>query len=169
MPRFTFRRLHPADMPLLHDWLNRPHIRAWWDEPGTLEQVSDTFMELTGEDADTLGYIALLDGEPAGFIQSYVVMGSGGGWWEDETDPGARGIDLFLADGERLGQGLGSALLDDFCTLLFSDPAVSKVQADPTPANGRAIRSYQRAGFRDCGEVVTPDGPARLMVRWRVA
>jgi RimJ/RimL family protein N-acetyltransferase len=90
-------------------------------------------------------------------------MGSGEGWWEDETDPGARGIDQFLADGERLGQGLGRAMVRAFVAELFRDPAVTVVQTDPSPDNPRAIRCYAAAGFEAVGEVLTPDGPAWLM------
>jgi aminoglycoside 6'-N-acetyltransferase len=39
------------------------------------------------------------------------------------------------------------------------------VVIDPDPANARAIRAYARAGFSEDRIVVTPDGPALLMVR----
>jgi RimJ/RimL family protein N-acetyltransferase len=105
-----------------------------------------------------------LDEEPIGFIQSYVVKDSGDGWWEDEQDPGARGIDQYLAEAGSLGRGLGSSMVRAFVTFLFQDPAVTKVQTDPSPDNERAIRCYRKAGFRDVGVVDTPDGPALLMV-----
>lgn len=47
------------------------------------------------------------------------------------------------------------------------DPAVTQVQTDPSPDNVRAIRSYQRAGFVIEAEIITPDGPALLMLRHR--
>jgi RimJ/RimL family protein N-acetyltransferase len=47
------------------------------------------------------------------------------------------------------------------------DLEVSKVQADPVPDNGRAIRSFARAGFVPQAEVMTPDRLALLMVRRR--
>lgn len=94
-------------------------------------------------------------------------MGSGDGWWEQETDPGARGIDQFLANSEQLGQGLGRAMISAFVDQLFQDPVVTKVQTDPSPENKRAIRCYRRVGFVDVGEVVTPDGLALLMVKER--
>ena len=28
----------------------------------------------------------MLNGEPIGYAQSYVALGSGDGWWEEETD-----------------------------------------------------------------------------------
>jgi RimJ/RimL family protein N-acetyltransferase len=90
-------------------------------------------------------------------------MGSGDGWWESENDPGARGIDQFLADRNRLNRGLGSAMIRSFVARLFDDPAVTTIQTDPNIANHRAIRCYQRAGFIPVGPVMTPDGPALLM------
>jgi RimJ/RimL family protein N-acetyltransferase len=110
------------------------------------------------------GYIALAGGSEIGYIQSYVVKGSGDGWWPEEQDPGARGIDQFLADPARLGQGLGTAMVRAFVAHLFADPAVTRVQTDPAPDNVRAIRCYQKAGFRPVEEVDTPDGRALLMV-----
>jgi RimJ/RimL family protein N-acetyltransferase len=54
-------------------------------------------------------------------------------------------------------------MIGAFVDRLFEDPAVTRVQADPSPDNGRAIRCYARVGFRAWGEVETPDGRALLM------
>ena len=40
-----------------------------------------------------------------------------------------------------------------------------RIVTDPDPANLRAIRAYERAGFTRDRMVDTPDGPALLMVR----
>jgi aminoglycoside 6'-N-acetyltransferase-1b/aminoglycoside 6'-N-acetyltransferase-2 len=52
---------------------------------------------------------------------------------------------------------------------LFSDPAVTKVQTDPSPDNPRAIRCYEKAGFVQKDTITTPDGPAVYMVQTRDA
>ena len=54
-----------------------------------------------------------------------------------------------------------------FVRLVFQDPKVTKVQADPDPRNARAIRCYEKAGFRAVGKVRTPDGFALLMIAER--
>jgi len=151
---FSFRPVTPADLPLLQSWIDRPHVAEWWDSPATLPDEGTS---------STQSYIAELNAEAIGFIQAYVVMGSGDGWWESENEPGARGIDQFLADRNRLNRGLGSAMIRSFVTRLFEDPAVTTIQTDPNIANHRAIRCYQRAGFIPVGPVMTPDGPALLM------
>jgi len=69
--------------------------------------------------------------------------------------------------GHELGRGLGSAMVRAFVEQLFQDPEVTRIQADPSPENERAIRSYSRAGFVAVRETVTPDGPAILMLRER--
>ncbi|WP_341889528.1 GNAT family N-acetyltransferase [Variovorax sp. YR752] len=169
MHSISFRPLQSTDFAMLHDWLCRPHVAEWWTPVPTLAEVEADFTPMLATDSPERGYIALLDGQPLGFIQSYVVMGSGDGWWEDERDPGARGIDQFLAQADQLNRGLGSAMVRTFTDQLFADPAVTRIQTDPSPRNARAIRSYAKAGFRALGEVVTPDGPALLMVRERGA
>jgi aminoglycoside 6'-N-acetyltransferase-1b/aminoglycoside 6'-N-acetyltransferase-2 len=114
-------------------------------------------------------YIAMLASEPIGFAQSYIALGSGGGWWEDETDPGVRGIDQSLANPVQLNRGLGTRLVRALVESLFSDPAVTKIQTDPAPNNLRAIRCYEKAGFTRERVISTPDGPAVYMVQTRQA
>jgi len=154
-PDLNFKPLTGADLPLVASWLARPHVAEWWDGPIPLE-------------AGLRQFLALLGDEPVGYVQSYRALDShADGWWLDVTDTGVVGIDQFLADGTRLGQGLGTQMVREFVAALFAEPHVTRVQADPSPANGRAIRCYEKAGFRRVREIVTPDGLALLMHRDR--
>jgi len=163
-PSFSFRPLARADLPALHEWLNRPHVAEWWEGATSFEYIEKTH----GADLDSnviWQYLAYLEGEPVGYVQLYRVVGADPDWWTDETDEGARGIDQFLANQAQLGLGLGSEMVRQFVARVFSnDAAVTKVQTDPSPQNGRAIRAYEKAGFRAVKPVTTPDGPALLMV-----
>jgi aminoglycoside 6'-N-acetyltransferase-1b len=151
---FDFKPLAESDLQLLFDWLNRSHVAEWWGGPVSLSAIRDEYMPLIRPSSSIRPYIVRLNGSPVGFIQSYVVMADQtSGWWSDEQDPGAMGIDQFLADTENLGKGMGTDMLTQFIDLLFSDPAVSKIQADPAPNNLRAIRCYEKAGFRKVAQL----------------
>jgi RimJ/RimL family protein N-acetyltransferase len=108
-------------------------------------------------------YIVLLDDDPIDFLQSYSpVEGLSEGWWLDARNPGARGIDQFLADAGQL-KGLGAKMIRAFTAMLFENPQATRIQLDPEPSNNRSSRCYEKPGCRRVREVVTPDGPALLM------
>jgi RimJ/RimL family protein N-acetyltransferase len=160
----TFRPLATGDLPLLHEWLSRPHVAEWWGEPPSLADVESEYAPAIAGGVPQQCYLALAGGEPIGFIQSYTpALFHDEGWWLDEHDLGVRGIDQFLADPDQLGRGLGTAMVHTFVARLFADPSVTRVQTDPAPENGRAIRCYEKAGFHAVGELDTPDGRALLM------
>lgn len=162
------RLMTERDLTMLHEWLNRPHIVEWWGgERPSLEEVYQHYRPRVLARDSVTPYIGLVDGEPFAYAQSYVALGSGGGWWQDETDPGVRGIDQSMADRDLLGRGLGTRLVTALVDLLFTDPRVTKVQTDPAPHNLRAIRCYEKAGFRKVERIITPDGPAIYMLHDR--
>jgi len=61
-------------------------------------------------------------------------------------------------------RGHGSAFIRVFIDGLLAS-GTPRVITDPDPANARAIRAYEKAGFRRDRLVSTPDGEALLMVR----
>jgi aminoglycoside 6'-N-acetyltransferase-1b len=169
MSVLAFRPLTLADLPLLHEWLSRPHVAEWWGATPSPAEIAADFGPSIAGGVPHWCFIALLDGAPMGFIQAYAPAGwHHEGWWLDEHDPGVRGIDQFLADASQLGLGLGTAMVRAFVDELLCDPSVTRIQTDPVPDNGRAIRCYEKAGFRRLREIVTKDGPALLMYRDRM-
>lgn len=159
------RLMREDDLPLLHTWLNQLHVTQWWGNEGlTLNEVCENYLPRTLAANRVTPYIASLGGTPFAYAQSYVALGSVDGWWENETDPGVRGIDQSIGEPALLGKGLGTRLVQALLAHLFADPSVTKVQTDPAPNNTRAIRCYEKAGFKRIGTVVTPDGPAVYML-----
>jgi aminoglycoside 6'-N-acetyltransferase-1b/aminoglycoside 6'-N-acetyltransferase-2 len=157
------------DLPLLHDWLRREHVMRWWGDErfDTLESVAAKYLPRILAQDNVTPRIVLLGDRPIAYCQSYVVAGDD--FWPDETDPGARGCDQFIGEGDLLGRGLGTELVRLLAETILRDPAVTTIQVDPSPDNARAIRCYEKAGFRRVRDVVTPDGPALLMLRERVS
>jgi RimJ/RimL family protein N-acetyltransferase len=157
----SFTRLSAGDLPLLHEWLSRPHVAAYWDEPIALQDMAGKFAAHMRSEI-VFGYVASLDGVPAAYVQTYAAAKVGGGWWPNEA-AGTWGVDQFLADGARLGQGLGTQLVRALVAFVFARHGADAIITDPRPDNLRAVRCYEKAGFRRIGVVETPDGPALLM------
>jgi aminoglycoside 6'-N-acetyltransferase len=63
-----------------------------------------------------------------------------------------------------IGRGHGSHFIRQFVDALLRS-GTPRVVTDPDPANSRAVRAYEKAGFERNRLVDTPDGPALLMVR----
>jgi AacA4 family aminoglycoside N(6')-acetyltransferase len=164
----TLRPMTEGDLETLHGWLNRPHIVEWWGggHP-TLDEVRAKYLPRVLAADNVTPYIGMLGSKPFAYAQSYVALGSADGWWDDETDPGVRGIDQSIGEPDLLGKGLGTLLVRALGDMLLADPAVTRLQTDPDPRNLRAIRCYEKAGFRRVREIVTPDGAALYMVRNR--
>src|SRR5688500_251299 len=65
------RLMTEQDLPMLQDWLSRPHIVEWWGgERPTLEQVRHDYMPGVLARQRVTPYIATLDGEPFAYAQS---------------------------------------------------------------------------------------------------
>ena len=157
-PDYIFRRITSADLPLIRRWLAQPHVRQWWGDPE--EQYDLVSGDLAEPAMDQ--YIVSAGGPPFGYLQCYDLAAWNVGF--GPQPPGTRGIDLFIGEPDMIERGHGSALIRSFVDVLLKNGAPRAV-TDPEPANRRAIRAYEKAGFEADRMVDTPDGRALLMMR----
>jgi aminoglycoside 6'-N-acetyltransferase len=155
---YVFRPMSKADLPLVKRWLAEPHVMQWWGD--TYQQFEIVSGDLKVEAMDQ--FIVATDDRPFGYLQCYNPE-----VWPDNglgVHPrGTRGIDQFIGEPDMVDRGHGSAFIGSFVDRLLAAGA-SRVITDPDPANARAIRSYEKAGFRRDRLVETSDGTALLMV-----
>jgi aminoglycoside 6'-N-acetyltransferase len=147
------------DLPLLRRWLTAPHVAAWW--PDECRQIEKLRGYLTDPGIDQ--FMVTANGRMIGYLQCY----------DPHTEPdhpyaaqpaGTRGIDQLIGEVEMVGRGHGSAFVRQFVDGVLAAGA-HRVLTDPDPRNARAIRAYEKAGFRIDRLLDTPDGIALLMVR----
>lgn len=155
---YRFRPVTQADLPRLALWLAEPHMQAWW---GPVEEELDGIAEAI-DSVETRPMIVELEGEPIAYAQSYDPHLEEGHPYQDQP-PGTLGIDLSIGPPERLGRGHGSAIARALSASLFAEGA-RRIVIDPHPENGRAIRAYEKAGFRFLDRRDTMYGPAHFMV-----
>jgi aminoglycoside 6'-N-acetyltransferase len=155
---YEFRSMTAGDLPLVRRWLAMPHVIEWWGEP-------DEQFDLISSDLDHPAmdqFIVAIDTRPFAYIQSYDP--EDWGTHPFGTQPqGTLGVDQFIGEPDMVDRGHGSAFIRAFLERLIAAGA-PRVLTDPDPANTRAVRAYEKAGFRKDRMVNTPDGPALLMV-----
>jgi aminoglycoside 6'-N-acetyltransferase len=133
--RVVLRAATEADVPALVAILREPEVARWWGD-----RVEDDLHEALADDDTTLWVVQESD-DVIGMVQA----------WE-ETDPMYRhaGIDISLHPRWH-GRGLGADTVRTVARHLFEDRGHHRVTIDPAAGNARAIRSYERVGFRPVG------------------
>ncbi|MEQ1940922.1 GNAT family N-acetyltransferase [Mesorhizobium sp. VNQ89] len=159
-PVYDFRAVTEADLPLLSAWLAEPHVAEWWDE-GPDAAIAEIRQAMDSDDTEPL--IVELDGRPIAYLQSYDPHLEDGHPYQDQPF-GTLGIDISIGPPDFVGVGHGSAIVSQFVDLLFEE-GCPRVVIDPNPDNLRAIRAYEKAGFRTFDRRDTIYGPAVMMAR----
>ncbi len=155
------------DLRLVQGWLSRPHVRRWWGGRESYDEIAEHYRSAIEGERPTDLYIALLDDEPIGFVQTYL-----GSDYPDYAalvvvGEGVAGVDLLIGDAALMGQGIGSEILRRFVDeIVFASPTTTSCVADPDVRNVASIRAFEKAGFRVVREFVDPkDGQTHALVR----
>jgi aminoglycoside 6'-N-acetyltransferase len=134
--RVMLRPVEAGDVERFAAMLAEPEVVRWWGG-GDPAALAGELLEAT----DEVVFAIDAAGEVVGSIQYY-----------EESDPMYRhaGMDIFLATA-RHGQGLGPEALRLLARHLFEERGHHRLVIDPAVANERAIRVYERVGFRRVG------------------
>lgn len=143
-PEVALRPATPADWPLIRRWLAMPDIEAWWGPAASTE--AEVRLALASESA-AIARIVLLGGEPVGYAHA-VDAAIWGDDLPDDLEPGTWDLDLFVASAAHRGQGIGATALALLKAEVFATTLALAVCVFPAIANERAVRAYEKAGFR---------------------
>jgi aminoglycoside 6'-N-acetyltransferase len=173
------RHLERDDLPLLAEWLSRPHVEKWWREAGDMTAVEAAYGPMIDGDDPTEGFIAVNDRQPIGFLQRYLLADNPN--WQQTVAVGVGvipglGIDYLIGEESLTGQGLGPQMI----TVLVVDswaayPEVPAVVVDVQQDNRPSWRALERAGFHRVWEGTldsddpSDEGPGYLYVKTRPA
>lgn len=135
----------------LGDWLRQPHVARWWGDP----QLA---MESSPRRSPGTCAVIVADGVPVGYLS-----------WQtpprDELEAAGLvdlpedlvDIDILIGEPEFIDRGVGPRSL---CLLLARfrvDPLVSFAGVGTSVENRRAIRAFEKAGFRLFREFQDPE------------
>lgn len=133
----TLRRTVPDDAPRLLEIFSQPAVTEWWGRWNLAKVERKTI----GREDDTRVYVVMHDGVTIGLVQ-----------YAEENDPDYRhaSIDIALHP-DWHGRGFGSDTIRTLARHLFDQRGHHRITIDPAAHNLRAIRSYERVGFRPVG------------------
>jgi aminoglycoside 6'-N-acetyltransferase len=133
--RVLLRPVRHDDEPALRRIFSDPSVAQWWGDPD--RSVHDVL----NLDEDESGFMIEAGSQPVGYIQCY-----------ENSDPMYRsaGIDLAM-HGDWQGQGLGPDAIRTLARHLVRDRGHHRLTIDPAAQNIRAIKAYEKVGFKPVG------------------
>lgn len=157
MLHISFLPLQEQHLSLLLEWLEQPHVKAWWDQdvhwtPELVIEKYGSYIEgyklENGERKPMQAYIACLDNRPVAYIQLYNAhdFPREDGASLQDLPQSLAAIDIFMGEPAFVGKGYGSGIMKSF----LKDHVAPHYEAcfvDPDRYNTQAVRAYEKAGF----------------------
>jgi aminoglycoside 6'-N-acetyltransferase len=144
----TLRPMQPADLVLVERWLGEPHVARWYLAGSTVARELDDLRRCIAGTEPTHVLVVEEAGRPVGWCQWYrcddypehaVAVGA---------ERGDVGIDYAVGEPDRVGRGVGTALVQTLVDRITADlPGVGLI-TDPDAANLGSRRVLEKAGFR---------------------
>ncbi|MGE0228226.1 MAG: GNAT family N-acetyltransferase [Dehalococcoidia bacterium] len=136
----SLRPIAESDLPALLRWRQDPEVVRFWDAaPEDLEACREEFL-----DVDTVPvwrFIVEWEGRGVGNIEYSHPYADTDYLW-------TAGIDIFIGEPDARDRGVGTEAVRTLLQYLFEVKQLHRVTIDPEAGNRRAIRSYEKAGFR---------------------
>jgi len=143
------RDFSERDLPFMFKWLTDDRVLKYYegrDVRFTMDTLSAHFLK---EIPNGFRVIIEYNDQPVGYGQAYQLSGK----LFDEYDYPDNGMvvfamDQFIGNPDYWNRGIGTALLQMMTTYLRIYKKANRVLLDPHKNNYRAIRAYEKAGFR---------------------
>ncbi|MBP2079541.1 GNAT family N-acetyltransferase [Oceanobacillus polygoni] len=142
------RPLQENDNYLLVRWLSNPAVLEFYegrDKPFDLEKVNkDFYNRHDGVDRCIVVYEVIA----IGYIQFYQVNNKTSTIHDYSQEEITYGMDQFIGEPEYWNKGIGTLLVLSMVDYLLEKKQAHRVIMDPQRTNLRAIRCYEKCGFK---------------------
>ena len=152
--KFNFRPLTFEDLPQLHRWFQEPMIRQLYakNQSYSLEDMIQKYKPRLANLDHIPSFIIEYEQQDMGFIQYYCLdahlpegITRDNPLFKKYLSHEMAGMDLFIADNDNRGKGLGIQIIHQFITEFLSN--YKAIVIDPERQNEQAIRCYKKSGF----------------------
>lgn len=164
-PELQLTPVGPSDQTLIRRWLRDTDVQAWWGNVAAAEAEIALAQQSEGAIArmiklgdDSIGYAHALD--VAGLEPPLPAA----------LKAGTYDCDLFIGSADHRGRGYGQRALELLAGEVFATTLAIACSIVVSVRNERAVRAYERAGFRWQSVWQDPvSGASWVMVRQRPA
>ena len=133
------------DLALLQSWDDEPHVISC-DPTDDWSWAEELARSVPWREQ----WIAELSGRPIGCLQIIDPAEEESHYWGD-IEPNLRAIDIWIGEESDLSKGYGTQMMQWAISRCFANDTVKAIIIDPLLSNERAIRFYERQGFRPVG------------------
>jgi ribosomal protein S18 acetylase RimI-like enzyme len=153
--KITFIPLTESHFPLLLEWLEKPHVKAWWDPDvrWTLAFIQEKYSDYVkgykldnGIPKPIKAYIICFDDNLIGYVQIYNAYDFPRSTPLSGLPKNLGAFDIFIGDEKYLSLNIGSKAITKFFNLYAHQ--YSHIFVNPDTGNTAAIKCYEKAGFR---------------------
>ncbi|MDO5559792.1 MAG: GNAT family N-acetyltransferase [Oscillospiraceae bacterium] len=145
------RSLNDSDIPLIETWLNKEHVKRWYEIPDlgiTIDDWMAEIKEYKGKFQWITYLIVMWDRSPIGLCLYYKCEDSDGEEFGTLPLTGSYGIDYLIGEKYYLGKGLGKGTITMLINKIFSFPDALRVTADIDKDNSASKNALLSCGFR---------------------
>lgn len=146
-----FKRMTFANLQLWQQWSQKPHVKNVWFVEG-YESTSYIHQKIAGNGYDypfiiylndiAIGYIVCCD------LYAYRTRCPHPKGLFTQEEAGTFCMDLFIGEEKYLNKGYGVLIVREFVKKMLEQFHPKKILIDPAITNIRAIKCYQKAGFK---------------------
>ena len=143
------RELEKRDFPTLLKWLTDERVLAYYGGRDIKYTLNSLIVHYGRKFDDGFRMIIEYKNFSVGYGQVYRVRGEAFQEYDyPDTDRVVYAMDQFIGEPEFWNQGIGTAYVNLLCTYMKNCRAAEVMILDPHTDNKRAVRAYQKAGFK---------------------
>jgi RimJ/RimL family protein N-acetyltransferase len=150
--KISLRPMKPKEVELIYRWANNPDVmpywygrrRTWYGRRRTLKQIKDDWKPHYFSDKDPHSgrcFAIEVNDEPIGMVNYNKI----------DRENKSVDMDIMIGQKEQWDKGYGTDALKTFCGFLFIKFKLNRIWLGAYIYNVRAIRAYEKAGFKKEG------------------
>lgn len=145
----SIRYVTENDVQTISNWLSNPEVLRFYegrDKPQSSQQVREHYIS-SSEDSNKKCIVEYKN-QSIGYIQMYSLDPEWKALYGYNERENVWGMDQFIGETAYWNRGIGTELVQAAITYIMNEFGAVAIAMDPRVSNERAIRCYEKCGFR---------------------